>query len=339
MQAKSLKTERDREDIKQRIQQIKPGGGTAIYGGVQLGADQVRRFINREMVNRVILMSDGIANVGPSRTADLAELGKKLRKESMSVTTIGLGDDYNEDLMSALAEASAANYYYVKDAEKLPSIFAEEIGAVRSIVARSVTIQIKAPAGVKIKEILGHPEISCKDNAAQITLPEVFGSMKRRFLAKCEVTSESDEAKDVAAVDLQFEDTETGKPASQSQNAKVKFTQEVAQSDKSMRQEVVGNVLCWSNGESKKQAMELASAGKSKEAAEVLRSQIHYNSIVSKNLPATPAAVADDNQNLDAAAKDLETRGRLEEGAVKQFKADNFLERNGTRAGFSPGKN
>ena len=118
-----------REELKARIHRIQPGGSTALHAGVVLGAKQVRRFFDKERVNRVILLSDGLANVGPSRTTDLARLGRELRGDGIAVSTVGLGDDYNEDLMTALAEASNANYYYVKDAEKLPGIFAEELGA------------------------------------------------------------------------------------------------------------------------------------------------------------------------------------------------------------------
>ena len=70
-----------------------------------------------DRINRVILLSDGLANVGPSSTSDLKALGRSLSRQGISVSTIGVGDDYNEDLMAGLAEASDANYYYVKDAE------------------------------------------------------------------------------------------------------------------------------------------------------------------------------------------------------------------------------
>jgi Ca-activated chloride channel family protein len=148
---------RNRDELKSRIDRIRPGGGTAIHAGVTLGAQQVRRNLAREFVNRVILLSDGIANVGPSRTSDLADLGRELRRDGLAVTTIGLGDDYNEDLMTALAEASNANYYYVRDAEKLPGIFAEELGGARSLVARSVTIRIRVPEGVRLKVRIPFP--------------------------------------------------------------------------------------------------------------------------------------------------------------------------------------
>jgi len=70
---------------------------------------------------------------------------------------VGLGDDYSEDLMTALAEASHANYYYVKDAEKLPGVFRDELGTVKSAVARNVKITITLRDGVGAKCVLGEP--------------------------------------------------------------------------------------------------------------------------------------------------------------------------------------
>ena len=128
-----------REDLKARIHRIQPGGSTALHAGVVLGAKQVRRYFARERVNRVILLSDGIANVGPSSTSDLASLGRELRGDGIAVSTIGLGDDYNEDLMTALAEASNANYYYVKDAEKLPVASSRRNSAARVRSSRAAS--------------------------------------------------------------------------------------------------------------------------------------------------------------------------------------------------------
>src|ERR1044071_707415 len=174
-----------REDLKARIHRIQPGGSTALHAGVVLGAKQVRRFFEKERVNRIILLSDGLANVGPSSASDLARLGRELRGEGIAVSTIGLGDDYNEDLMTGVAEAGNANHYYVKDAEKLPGIFAQELGAARSLLARSIVIRIEAPDGVHLKEIIGRPEFECHDRSAEIKMPELFGAEKRKFLVRC----------------------------------------------------------------------------------------------------------------------------------------------------------
>ena len=316
---------RHREDLKSRIDRIRPCGGTAIYAGVTLGAKQVRRNLEKEFVNRVILLSDGLANVGPSRTSDLSALGRELRRDGLSVTTVGLGDDYNEDLMTALAEASNANYYYVRDAEKLPGIFAEELGAARSLVARGVTIHIRVPEGVRLKEIIGQPEIECRGRSADITLPEYFGGDKRRFLARCVVEEKSSASLEVASVDLKYEPAGGGSAEPQQQAAKVDFTDEEKKSETSLRPEVTREVSIAENRLAKERAVRLADEGKGKDAADVLRGQAARNA-------ALPAAAqlpgqALENQKLDEAAKEIESRGTLSKTSRKGIQYENWQDK------------
>ena len=317
--------ERNREALKSRIDRVRTGGGTAIHAGVTLGAKQVRRNLDREFVNRIVLLSDGLANVGPSRPGDLASLGSELRREGISVTTIGLGDDYNEDLMTALAEASNANYYYVRDAEKLPGIFAEELGAARTLVARGVTIRITVPDGVRIQEIIGLPEIVCRGRSADIALPEYFGGDKRRFLARCIVESKATELLEVAAVDLKYEAVSGAKAEPQKQAANVRFTDEEKKSTDSQRAEIAREVAVAENALSKARAVKLADEGKSKEAARVLRSQFEANA-------AAPDAVklpglALENRKLEEAAREVESQGTLGKATRKQVQYENWQDK------------
>jgi Ca-activated chloride channel family protein len=87
-------TSSNREELKSRIPRIRPGGGTGLHAGVVLGAKQVRKFFDKERVNRVILLSDGIANVGPSSTSDLARLGRELRADGLARQHDRPRDDY-----------------------------------------------------------------------------------------------------------------------------------------------------------------------------------------------------------------------------------------------------
>ena len=107
-----------RKEIKRMIQRIGTGGSTALYGGVQAGGRQLDEFLSKQRSNRVMLLSAGIANVGPSSNREISQLGSRLSKSGVSVTTLGLGDDYNETLMTALAEASDANYYYARGIQR-----------------------------------------------------------------------------------------------------------------------------------------------------------------------------------------------------------------------------
>jgi len=315
---------RQREALKERIDRIRPGGGTAIHAGVTLGARQLRHFLDQERVNRIVLLSDGLANVGPSRPGDLARLGGELRREGMSVTTIGLGDDYNEDLMAALAEASQANYYYVRDAEKLPGIFSEELGAARSVIARRVTIRITVPEGVRIREIIGRPEIECGGRSVEISLPEYFGGEKRRFLARCEAERTDDAPLEVAMVDLRYE-SESGKAAPQQQSAKIEFTDDEKKADESVRVEVGRNVAVTKNRLAKELAVKLADEGRGKDAADVLRKQAAANAALPAPMQ-VPGAVAE-NRKLEEAASELESKGGFGKSSRKQIQFENWQDK------------
>jgi Ca-activated chloride channel family protein len=133
----------DKHNIVRMIQRIRAGGTTALFGGVSKGAREVRKFIGPERVNRIILLSDGLANVGPSSPAELGSLGASLAKEGISVTTIGLGLHYNEDLMTMLAYKSDGNHYFAEHAAELAEIFDSEFGQVLSVVAQDIDIKIQ----------------------------------------------------------------------------------------------------------------------------------------------------------------------------------------------------
>lgn len=316
---------RHREELKAAIDRIRPGGGTALHAGVTTGARQIRQHLAKERVNRVILLSDGLANVGPSRTSDLAALGRELRGEGIAVTTIGLGDDYNEDLMTALAEASSANYYYVKDAEKLPGIFAEELGVARSLLAREVTIRITVPEGVRLREIIGRPDLECRGRNVEIRLPELFGTERRRFLARCTVEEKRAEPLEVAAIELSYETAEGSRAPAQSQLAKVRFTDEVPKSDASLRSDVAREVSVAENRLAKERAVKLADQGRAKDAVEVLRRQAVANG-------AAPAAaqlpdLSEENRKLEAAAAEIDRGGQLEKSSRKAIQYDNWKDK------------
>ena len=314
-----------REDLKSRIHRIQPGGSTALHAGVVLGAKQVRRLFEKERVNRVILLSDGLANVGPSSTSELARLGRELRGEGIAVSTVGLGDDYNEDLMTALAEASNANYYYVKDAEKLPSIFAQELGAARSLLARSIVIRIEAPDGVHLKEIVGRPEIECKDRVAEIKMPELFGSEKRRFLVRCVTDAKTADALEAATVELNYATLSGGAGPSQRQSAKIAFTEDEKKSDSSIRPEVAREHSVVQNRLAKELAVKLADEGKSKDAVALLRQQAAKNAAAAPQLQVP--GVAEENRKLEEAARDLDANGRLEKARRKSMQYENYSDK------------
>ena len=315
-----------RDELKAQIDRIRPRGGTAIYAGVQAGAQQVRRFLDKERVNRVILVSDGLANVGPSRPDDLAELGRSLAGEGMGVSTIGLGEDFNEDLMTGLAEASRAHYYYVQDAEKLPAILSDELGAAGACVAGKVRVRITVPAGVRLRETVGHPEIACGERSAEIVLPEMSGSEQRLFHLRCTLddAAATDDAT-LADATLDYEDAASKTAQTRRASAQVRFTDDARQSENSVRNEVARNFNILQNRLDKEEAVRLADAGRAKDAANLLRQRAATNAAA----PATQQmpGYAAENRKLDGLADELTQNGSLQNTSRKAAQWENYQDK------------
>ena len=136
----------DKEQIDRAIGKLIADGNTALYDGTKQGIKEVGKFIEKGRVNRVILISDGLANVGPSEPSEVAELGRKAAQKGITISTIGLGLGYNEDLMTKLAYSSDGDHAFVERSEDLAGIFDKEFGNVLSVVAQELVIKSTANA-------------------------------------------------------------------------------------------------------------------------------------------------------------------------------------------------
>lgn len=204
---------------------IEAGGNTALYGGVMRGAAEIRRFLeDSRYTNRLILLSDGLANVGPSSADDLARLGASLGREGISVTTVGLGLGYNEDLMTRLAQRSDGNTYFVEHSGDLPRIFAAELGDVLNVVARRVVIEIEFPDGVRPLRFVGR-EGAIRGQRAELTLNQLYGGQEKFALVEVEVEPVRPGVElEIVRARVNFEDTVNRKAARLDGGRKVQFS-------------------------------------------------------------------------------------------------------------------
>lgn len=176
----------DREAIIEKIRSVNAGGSTALFAGVSKGAAEVRKFLDSESVNRVILLSDGQANVGPKSPRELERLGASLVKEGISVSTLGLGLGYNEDLMSRLASAGNGNHMFVEQADDLVAVFQKEFNDLMSVVASDFEIHAVIGKGIRPVRVLNtKADISGQD--IYIPLAQLYARQQRYFVIEVEV--------------------------------------------------------------------------------------------------------------------------------------------------------
>ena len=259
------------EWIEAQIMRIKTGGNTALFGAVSQGAAEIRKNLERNFVHRVILLSDGLANVGPSNPADLARLGAALLKEGISVTTIGIGNGFNEDLMTGLADRSDGNHYFVESSVDLPRIFAAELGDVLSVAARRISIELETPSGVRPLRIIGR-EGRIYGNRVEIHLNQLYGGQEKYALVEVQVQpGRADQILKIASARCSYENALTNRQESSSARAQVRFSprpEEVVQSaNKPVLKAVIENEIA----ASRDRALDLYNAGRKDEAVAEIR--------------------------------------------------------------------
>lgn len=216
----------DKETVIAAIRKIKSGGQTALFAGVSKGAAEIRKFIDKEHVNRVILLSDGLANVGPSSPGELGQLGASLAKERISITTIGLGQGYNEDLMAKLAQQSDGNHAYAATADVLPDIFDKEFGDVLSVVAQEVLVRVKCRPGIRPIKVLGR-EAEISGQVVTVQMNQLLSENEKYVLIEVEVPAgAANTTLPVATVELSYANMSTKTTDQLTSTVAVRFTED-----------------------------------------------------------------------------------------------------------------
>ncbi len=159
--------------IIRQIQGLQPGNMTALHGGWLQGGMEVSKHLNAEHLNRVMLLSDGLANVGETNPDVIGSDVHGLSQRGVSTTTLGVGDDYNEDLMESIAKSGDGNYYYIQSPEQIPNIFAKELLGLISTFGTGVTLGIEPQAGVTLVEVLNDLRVN---NNGHYQLPNLIFS-------------------------------------------------------------------------------------------------------------------------------------------------------------------
>lgn len=136
------------------VQQIQPGNSTALHAGWVQGGIQVSQHLDAADLNRIILLSDGLANVGETNPDAIASDVYGLAKRGVSTSTLGVGDDYNEDLLEAMARSGDGNYYYIASAEQLPGIFECELQGLVATFGSAATLEMQPLGEVTVLDLL-----------------------------------------------------------------------------------------------------------------------------------------------------------------------------------------
>ncbi len=149
----------NKAQLKGLLQEIYARNSTALHEAWVRGGMQVSEHLTGGAVNRVVLITDGLANEGLTNVDSIVSQVRGLADRSVSTSTIGIGDDFNEDLLIPMASAGGGNSWHVKTADDMQRIFAVELEGLIAQVAHTVTLGLVPADGVRLADVLNDFEM------------------------------------------------------------------------------------------------------------------------------------------------------------------------------------
>ena len=259
-------------ELTRAVGAMQPGGSTNLHGGMTLARDEVQRTIAAGQVSRVILLSDGLANAGESNPAVITEAARMAADRGVRITSVGVGLDYNEDLMEAIAESGRGNYYYVRDATGLDQVLGGELSSAQATVATQVELHLRpACAGVEIGEVFGY-QARREAGGVVVPLADLFGGDSRRMIVALRVPDRAAGRQGAVHAELRYRDVATGETRTTRLALALDVTDDQHAAQESIDREVMAQVLKAQSAQSVRQAARAYEQGDAAGAGSILRS-------------------------------------------------------------------
>jgi Ca-activated chloride channel homolog len=159
-------------------------------------------------LNKIILLTDGRPNAGKRKLEDFVSICEEIRSNNISVTTLGLGSDYNEELLSAISSITGGLWYHVTDASNLPMLFDEELMSMKTVIMLKPEITIEPMLGTeivelyKVRPILDIIKAETKKGKYVIPLGDITGGQPQNLVAKISLPPKSKGNYTIAQVKL-----------------------------------------------------------------------------------------------------------------------------------------
>ena len=308
------------------ISRVRSGGMTALHDGVVLGAEQLEPFIDEGFIPRIVLLSDGIANVGPSSTEELARLGRGLARREMTITTIGLGLDYHEDLMTALAAESGGNAYFARNARMLPEIFTRDMEDAVTLTARRVRISLRALGGARPARVIGRPG-NLTGDLLEASIDNLYSGEKYALFEMELPEGEEGAQLEAAEVVLEYIDPVTGDTVRKSAPLTFSFTADGAEVEKRQRTDIVSQAALARNAEIREEAVRLADEGKAQEAAQMLGDRTKQLRVLAPSVGTAAPQMDKESEYFEDLAESLLSTGGLSNVERKEVLNDAYMQK------------
>ncbi len=176
-----------KDRINQAIKGITAGGMTNLSGGWLQGCQFVADGIAEGQSNRVLLLTDGLANEGVTDAGRLASMARHKYEEGITTTTMGVGMDFNEDLLTRMAAEGGGAFYFIDNPDQAPRIFAEELQDLLNAVGQNLVITLTLSNQVRMVRQLNAYPVDMAENVVSFRLGDLYADEIKTLLMELSI--------------------------------------------------------------------------------------------------------------------------------------------------------
>jgi len=162
-----------KQELLRAVDEIEDFGGTYISGALNAAAAAISRAQGSGRLQRIILLSDGEANEGITSSSGLIAHARTLAQTGITISSIGFGTEFNEDLMLGIADASGGRYTYARAPSDLSSALTREFNSAEATLGRDLVLTLDPAPGVRIEKIFGYNAKVGADGRQTIRLRDI----------------------------------------------------------------------------------------------------------------------------------------------------------------------
>lgn len=213
------------KDLGSLLAQIEPEGGSALYDALNQGAAQLRRYATPTSINHLVLVTDGPPTKGPREFDDFVRLVDVFSREGITLSTIGVGEEFDEDLLAALARIGGGQFRYAAQPTALAGMLPAEIMPLQTVVAHDVRLAIEFRPFLRELNSHGWEPATISDDAVVFRFPHVFAGQDLAVLASGQISAlgASGARRDAITVRLNWRGANDGQPHELVQTLTLRF--------------------------------------------------------------------------------------------------------------------
>ncbi len=193
----------NRKHLEAAIKKISANGGTNLGAGLETGINVLMSAAKNGNAGKVILISDGLANQGVTDPVSLGSMASIATEKDFAVSTVGVGADFNEILMTLLADKGTGNYYYLENPDAFAEVFQKEFFNSGAAVATSMEVRIPLNGGVSLVNAAGYP-IKVKNNHAVFYPGQLCSGQTRKLFLTLRVPTNKERKYELDNINVRY---------------------------------------------------------------------------------------------------------------------------------------